>query len=306
MWSSLISSYMDWFFFLFTNIWKICFYFSTSILSFIIQSPSQSTYFGYFWNDDYSLNFENSFSLLLVVSQAILNNASWKLPFTSSAIKQDFFLTFLLPAAKMYWKKVDSLQFFPHPLVFTHTCVHMHWFACKCPPPVISAVSDCACLAAESLHVPFISQIQLIWNQTPLQNVKWSVFLEGMTVASFHLPLSWGPVAPTCATQFLGSLSVSQGLPPPALGKSLDKSSHFPPAYCHGSFSPELGLLCFAEGPRCCSNGVHPCRLFSPLWLSLVPQVPHNSLSLVCRLQPCPECSRANSNCHFFSVQFCF
>ena len=69
----------------------------------------------------------------------------------------------------------------------------------------------------------------------------------------------------------------------------------FPSAYCHGSFSPGLGLLCFAEGPCCCSCGVHPCLLFSPLWLSLVPQVSHNSLSLVCWLQPCPECSQAVS-----------
>ena len=33
-----------------------------------------------------------------------------------------------------------------------------------------------------------------------------------MTVASFHLPLPWGPVAPTCAPQLLGSLPLSQGL----------------------------------------------------------------------------------------------
>lgn len=131
------------------------------------------------------------------------------------------------------------------------------------------------------------------------------IFLEGMTMA-FHLPLPWGPVAPTCAPQLSGSLPLSQGLPPPALDKSLDQSSCFPPAYCHGSFSPGLGLLCFAEGPCCCSCDVHSFLLFSPLWLSLIPRVPHNSLSLVCRLQPCPECSRANSNCHFFSVQFCF
>ena len=173
----------------------------------------------------------------------------------------------------------------------------MHWLACKCPPPVTSVGSDCACLSAESLdlHVPLTSQIQLIWNQTPLQNVKWSFFLEGLTVASFHLPLPWGPVAPTCAPQLLGSLPLSQGLPPPALGKSLDQSSHFPPVYYHGSFSPGPGLLCFAEVLCCCWHGAHPCLVFSPLWLSLIPQVPQNSLSPVCWLQPCPECSQAIS-----------
>ena len=177
-----------------------------------------------------------------------------------------------------------------------------------------------------------------------------------------------GPCGPYLCPSALGKPASESRTPPPTLGKSLDQSSHFPPAYCHGSFSPGLGLLCFAESPCCCSCGVHPCLNFSPLWLSLAPwrwsevkslsivwlfatpwtvacqaslstgfsrqeywsgllfpspgdlpnpgiepgspalpadalssgplgkpQVPHNSLSLVCQFQPCPECSQAIS-----------
>ena len=194
-----------------------------------------------------------------------------------------------------------------------HTRVHMHWLACKCPPPITSAGSDCACLPAESLdlHVPLTSEIQLIWNQTPLKNVTCSFLLEGMTVASFHLSLHWGPVAPTCAPQLSGSLPLSQGLPPPALGKSLDQSSHLPPAYYHSSFSPGPGLLCFAEVP-CAAHMVHTpafssphcdCPSFPECPTILCPRSADFSLVLSA-LKPLVLVS--SNNFHFFSVQFCF
>ena len=85
---------------------------------FIIQFPSPSTYFRYFWNDDYSLNFENSFSLLLDGSQAILNNSSWKLPFTSLAIKQIFFPFFFL-----LLKRIDRKQ-------KRHWCIEQYFGLC--------------------------------------------------------------------------------------------------------------------------------------------------------------------------------
>ena len=185
----------------------------------------------------------------------------------------------------------------------------MHWLACKFPPPITSAGSDCACLPAESLdlYVPLTSQIQLIWNQTSLQNVKWS-FLK----AWLWLPSTCGgPVAPTCAPQLSGSLPLSQGLPPPALGKSLDQSSHLPPAYYHSSFSPGPGLLCFAEVP-CAAHMVHTpafssphcdCPSFPECPTILCPRSADFSLVLSA-LKPLVLVS--SNNFHFFSVQFCF
>ena len=75
----------------------------------------------------------------------------------------------------------------------------MHWLACKFPPPITSAGSDCACLPAESLdlYVPLTSQIQLIWNQTSLQNVKWSFLKAWLWPSTCLCPGAlWPPPVP--------------------------------------------------------------------------------------------------------------
>ena len=79
-------------FFLFTRCPEnlLLLFYQYFVLYYSVSKPINTFWIFLKW--DYSLNFENLFSLLLVGSQAILNNASWKLPFTSLAIKQEFFL----------------------------------------------------------------------------------------------------------------------------------------------------------------------------------------------------------------------
>ena len=171
----------------------------------------------------------------------------------------------------------------------------MHWLAFKFPPPITSAGSDCACLPAESLdlYVPLTSQIQLIWNQISLQNVKWSFLKAWLWLPSTCLcpGALWPPPVPLSSREACLWAKDCHHLLWARAWISLH-TSHLLIIIAHSHQDRVCSVLLRT---LCCSHGAHPCLLFSPLWLSLVPRVPHNSLSPVCWLHPCPECSRAIS-----------
>ena len=172
----------------------------------------------------------------------------------------------------------------------------MDWLACKCPPPVTSAGFDCTCLTLKALtsmfhwHLRFsLPEIRLLCKMSSDPSfLKLWLWLPSTCLCTGAL---WPPPVPLSSWEACLWAKDCHHLLWARAWISLH-TSHL--LIVMALYHQDWVFSALLRAPVAAHMvHTHPCLLFSPLWLPLAPWVPHSSLSLVCWLQPCPECSWA-------------
>ena len=197
----------------------------------------------------------------------------------------------------------------------------MDWPVCRHPASVTSASSDYASVwllrdltPVLHWHLRFnLPEIRLFvkWPHVVLLSQGHDCgFLPGVKPC---LPLYWGPVAPTCAPQLLGSLPLRPGTPPYLCSGPLawisPRIAHplLVVAYSHQDHVCLISCSCCAHLCGICT----PWHLPSPLWPSLGLLGPCDTCPWFADFPLFPNALQpyflvANNNFHFFNVKFYF